>query len=232
MFFLYVKCRNWRDSHWDFPCCRGVLQPTLQVHPRASSTVISSSLWSCVTSSLSPCPPPDPGIFLISDTPHLTPPWSHSVSSRSWTNRQVCQEMQEGNLGLSQCAGYQRVALKKCIWEQSKSSQAGDKWRLGWVSSLGPAVLWIWGKDENSENSGAGALKAERGAWDWEMWKESYFFWYAFGDFELASSARKGFLEFFDRFYTQKGILWHWIQCTHGISLCSEAALWQTSSKM
>lgn len=32
------------------------------------------------------------------------------------------------------------------------------------MSSLGPAVLWIWGKDENSENSGAGALEAERGA--------------------------------------------------------------------
>lgn len=114
-------------------CCHRGYQPTLKVQPRASSTVISSSLWACGTSSFLPALPQ-----ILASTLSLIPliwplhSWSPCVSSRSWANGQVCQERQEGNLGLSQCAGYRRVALKKCVWERSKSSQAGDKWRLGW----------------------------------------------------------------------------------------------------
>lgn len=65
----FVSCAGQRD-----------VQVTLEGCPRASQATLSSSLRSCVTSSFSPCPPPDPSISLISDTPHLTP--SSQVSER------------------------------------------------------------------------------------------------------------------------------------------------------
>lgn len=178
MFFLYVKCRNQRDSQWDFSAVLSQrLAAHTAVHPRASSTVINSSLWSCGTSSLSPCPPTDPDIFLISDTPHLTPPFLVSLCLLQKLDRWT---------GLSGDAGREPGVISVCRLSKGCSQemclgavQVIPSWRqveAGLVSPSGPAVLWIWGKDENSENSGGGALKAERGAWDWEMWKESNFF--------------------------------------------------------
>lgn len=148
MLFLYVKCRNWRDSHWDFPAVLSQrFAATLQVHPRASSTVISSSLWSCITSSLSPCPPPDPGIFLISDAPHLTPPFLVS---------QCLLQKLDKLTGLSGDAGREPGVISVCRLSKGCSqemylgaAQAIPSWRqveAGPVSSSGPAVCGYGGK--------------------------------------------------------------------------------------
>lgn len=115
---------------------------TLQVHPRASSTVISS----CITSSLSPCPPPDPGIFLISDTP-LTPPFLVS---------QCLLQKLDKLTGLSGDAGREPGVISVCRLSKGCSqemylgaAQAIPSWRqveAGPVSSSGPAVCGYGGK--------------------------------------------------------------------------------------
>lgn len=59
MFFLYVKCRNWRDSQWDFPA---VLSQGLAAHTASSpqSSFHSDQLQPLVLCNLFPFPLPSP----------------------------------------------------------------------------------------------------------------------------------------------------------------------------
>lgn len=161
----FVSCAGQRD-----------VQVTLGGCPRASQATLSSSLRSCVTSSFPPALPQTLQSPL-SRIPLIWPlrPRFWSISSRSWTNQQICQETQEGNRGLSACAGYLGARSQETV---SVRVQVIPGWRqveAGPLRSSGPAVLWIRVKDEKAENSARVVPEPERGACDWETWKESYF---------------------------------------------------------
>lgn len=111
-------------------------QAPLQVHPGASYTTIQLQLL--VLCNLLPFPrrpqiPPSS----LSPIPLIWPlcSWFRSVSSRSWTNRQICQEMQEGNRGLSERAGYLRGCPQETVSVSSTSYPKPETSR-GWAGEF------------------------------------------------------------------------------------------------
>lgn len=136
------------------------------------------------------CTPPDPSIFLISHSPHLTPSVLLSKSLLQKLSRDAGRQA-----GVISACRLSQGLLSRNLWEV----QVIPSWRragAGLLRSMGPTVLWIRVKDENSENSARVVPEPEGGACDWETWKERYFLLMYLGTLNT-SWVRKGFLEFF-----------------------------------
>lgn len=107
------------------------MQATLHICPTVSYTTIQ--LQPLVLCNLLPALPQIPSSSL-SPIPLIWPlcSWFQSVSSRSWANQQICQEMQEGNRGLSECAGYLRGCSPETL-SVSSTSYSKPETSRGWA---------------------------------------------------------------------------------------------------
>lgn len=142
MLFLYVKCRNWRDSRWDAPAVliTEVFRPHCKFSLEHLTTTIQ--LQPLVLRNVLPAfPPALPQIALSSLSPiALIWPlqsWFRTVLSRSWTNWQICQETQEGTQGggLSERAGYLRGCSQETLSVSSTSYPKPETSR-GWAGEF------------------------------------------------------------------------------------------------